>query len=89
MPTRALRAYEAERLPAMNEVTLRNREFGPEIVMQMAEERAPDGFRQIEDVIPRQELESIARSFKVAAGFDPRTVNEHRTYSVTRASASR
>ena len=87
-PTGALRAYEAERLPAMNEVTLRTREFGPEIVMQMAEERAPDGFRRIEDVIPRHELESIARAFKVAAGFDPRSVNEHPSYSVKHASAS-
>jgi len=87
-PTGALRAYEAERLPAMNEVTLRTREFGPEIVMQMAEERAPDGFKRIEDVIPRHELESIARAFKVAAGFDPRSVNEHPSYSVKHASAS-
>ena len=59
----------------MNEVILRNRAYGPEIVMQMAEERAPDGFTRIEDVIPRHELEEIARSFKLAAGFDPETLN--------------
>jgi 5-methylphenazine-1-carboxylate 1-monooxygenase len=74
-PVAALRAYEAARLPAMNDIILRNRAYGPEIVMQMAEERAPDGFARIEDVIPRAELEAIARSFKEAAGFDPAALN--------------
>ena len=83
-PAQALRAYEAERLPAMNEVVRRNRNFGAEIVMQTAEERAPDGFTKIEDVIPRRELEEIALSFKVAAGFDPDTVNNRPSYAVKR-----
>ena len=38
----------------------RNRGNGPEQVMQLAEERAPDGFDDIHDVIPRAELEAIA-----------------------------
>lgn len=80
-----LQRYDDERRPLMNEVVLRNREYGPEIVMQMAEERAPDGFARIEDVIPRQELEEIARSFKVAAGFDPDTLNNRPSYSVETA----
>jgi len=79
-----LAAYERERLPAMNAVTLRNREFGPSIIMDMAEERAPNGFTDIEDVIPRHELEAIAHSFKVAAGFDPETLNRRASYSVPR-----
>lgn len=80
-----LQRYDDERRPVMNEVVLRNREYGPEIVMQMAEERAPGGFARIEDVIPRQELEEIARSFKVAAGFDPETLNNRRSYDVRAA----
>ena len=83
-PEKALAAYEAERRPVMNALILKNREFGPEIVMQMAEERAPDGFDDIEDIIPRRELEDIARSFKVAARFDPKTVNTRPSYSVKR-----
>jgi 2-polyprenyl-6-methoxyphenol hydroxylase-like FAD-dependent oxidoreductase len=71
----ALKQYEKERLPVMTVVTLKNRELGPEIVLHMAEERAPDGFKRVEDVIPRQELEDIARNFKKAAGFDPATLN--------------
>jgi 5-methylphenazine-1-carboxylate 1-monooxygenase len=74
-PAAALMSYDAIRRPAMNEVILRNRQYGPEIVMQMAEDRAPQGFARIEDVIPRRELEEISESFKRAAGFDPETLN--------------
>jgi 2-polyprenyl-6-methoxyphenol hydroxylase-like FAD-dependent oxidoreductase len=81
-PEAGLRAYEAIRLPAMNDVILRNRAYGPEIVMQMAEERAPGGFARIEDVIPRAELEEIARSFKIAAGFDPEVLNRQPSWGV-------
>jgi hypothetical protein len=66
----------------MNEIIQRNRNYGPEIVMQMAEERAPDGFQRIEDVIPRAELEAVAASFKAAAGFDPDTLNRQPSLSV-------
>lgn len=83
-----LAAYEAERLPVMNAVVLRNREYGPEIVMQMAEERAPDGFDQIESIISRKELEDTARSFKLAAGFDPETLNARPSLTVLKARAT-
>ena len=83
-PTKGLLDYEAIRRPAMNEVVLRNRQYGPEIVMQMAEERAPGGFNNIEDIIPRRELEDVSLSFKKAAGFDPETVNTRTSYSVER-----
>ncbi|MGA8054776.1 MAG: hypothetical protein WCA12_13120 [Burkholderiales bacterium] len=43
--------------------------------MQIAEERAPDGFKRIEDVIPRAELEEISARYKRAAGFDRGTLN--------------
>jgi hypothetical protein len=66
----------------MNEVVLRNRQYGPEIVMQMAEERAPGGFSNIEDIVPRRELEDVSLSFKKAAGFDPETVNTRPSYTV-------
>src|SRR5215831_3574215 len=74
-PIAALQRYDAERRPVMDEVTLRNRALGPEAGMQLVEERAPNGFTRIEDVISRSELESIAKSFSVAAGLDPEIVN--------------
>jgi len=67
----ALLEYEAERLPATAGIVLRNRLNGPEQVMQIAHERAPDGFAHIHDVIPRDELEAIALRYKRVAGFDP------------------
>jgi 2-polyprenyl-6-methoxyphenol hydroxylase-like FAD-dependent oxidoreductase len=74
-PINALRLYDAERRPAMDEITLRNRRFGPEAALQLVEERAPNGFTRIEDVISRAELEEITNSFAVTAGLDPQSVN--------------
>jgi hypothetical protein len=59
----------------MNDITLRNRQFGPEAALQLAEERAPNGFVRIEDVIPRGELQAIAASFSAAAGLSVDAVN--------------
>ncbi len=59
-PVAALLRYDEERRPAMNDVILRNRTLGPEAAMQLAEERAPNGFHRIDDVISRHELDSIS-----------------------------
>jgi hypothetical protein len=64
----------------MNEVTLRNRRFGPEAAMQLAEERAPSGFDRIEDVISRDELKEINTSFSAVAGLDVDTVNSRSSF---------
>lgn len=79
-----LTAYERERLPVMNAIILKNREFGPSIIMDMAEDRAPNGFSNIDDVIPRQELEEISRAFKIAAGFEPESLNRRPSFTVKR-----
>lgn len=59
----------------MNEITLRNRQFGPEAALQLAEERAPAGFDRIDDVIPHTQLEAISASFAAAAGLGVEAVN--------------
>jgi hypothetical protein len=59
----------------MNDIVLRNRSFGPEIAMQLVEERAPNGFRRIDDVISSEELQATTNSFSVAAGLDVERVN--------------
>jgi 2-polyprenyl-6-methoxyphenol hydroxylase-like FAD-dependent oxidoreductase len=71
----ALVTYEAARRPATAQITLLNRANGPEQVMQLAEERAPEGFGHIDEVIPRDELEAIAARYKQAAGFTIEQVN--------------
>jgi 2-polyprenyl-6-methoxyphenol hydroxylase-like FAD-dependent oxidoreductase len=70
----ALMAYESERRPKTAAIVLANRGNGPEQVMQMAEERAPYGFVNIDDVIPRAEREEIAARYKQIAGFDRASV---------------
>ncbi|MVW70312.1 flavin-dependent oxidoreductase [Bordetella sp. 15P40C-2] len=67
----ALLEYEAERLPRTAGIVLRNRLNGPEQVMQMAEDRAPDGFAHINDIIPQETLQAISLRYKQLAGFDP------------------
>jgi hypothetical protein len=62
-------------MDAMNEIILRNRNLGPESVMALAEERAPQGFEKISDVLSEAELREASLSFKAAAGFDIETVN--------------
>jgi 2-polyprenyl-6-methoxyphenol hydroxylase-like FAD-dependent oxidoreductase len=66
----ALQVYEEARLGPTEAVVRSNRRMGPEVVLQLAEERAPHGFERLEDVIPHQELEEIAQRYKVLAGFD-------------------
>jgi len=65
----ALARYEAARRPATAKIVLSNREHGPECVLDLAEERAPDGFTRVEDVFAQGELEEIAVRYKRVAGF--------------------
>ena len=79
-PAEALAHYDAQRRPAMNEVTLRNRSFGPEGAMQIVEERAPNGFARIEDVISEEEMREISQAFQATAGLDAATVNNRPSF---------
>jgi 2-polyprenyl-6-methoxyphenol hydroxylase-like FAD-dependent oxidoreductase len=71
----ALLAYEAERRPATGKIVMANRANGPEQVMQLVEQRAPDGFVRIGDVLTPPELEGIATGYKRIAGFDKDALN--------------
>jgi len=70
----ALKAYESERLPATAAIVAANRKQGPEEVMTIVEARAPNGFDRLEDVVSREELETIAAKYKQVAGFDKASV---------------
>ena len=52
-----------------------NRRNGPEQVMQLVEERAPDGYKVVTDVLSQQELEDIAANYKRVAGFQVEGLN--------------
>jgi 5-methylphenazine-1-carboxylate 1-monooxygenase len=79
-PTDALERYDAERRPVMNDIVLRNRNFGPEAAMQLVEERAPNGFDRIEDVVTRQQLEATVFTFSSAAGLGAEFVNSRPSF---------
>ena len=82
----AVTAYDAERRPASAAVVLANRAGGPERPLDLVEERAPDGFANIDDVVSQEELEEIATAYKRTAGFDPETLNNRPSLSVRAAS---
>ena len=83
-PVRALEEYDAIRRPATAAIVHANRANGPERVMQMVEERAPEGFARLDDVISRDELEAAARDYKLVAGFDKDALNTRPSLSVPR-----
>jgi 5-methylphenazine-1-carboxylate 1-monooxygenase len=68
-------AYEAERRPATSDLVMLNRRNGPEQVMQLVEERAPDGYKVVTDVLSLKELEDIAANYKRVAGFQVEALN--------------
>lgn len=72
----ALVAYEEVRRPATSKIVLANRGEGPDIILQMAEDRAPDGFDNIHDVITPEEFETISSRYKQTAGFSLKQVNK-------------
>ncbi|MFF5209287.1 flavin-dependent oxidoreductase [Streptosporangium sp. NPDC000396] len=82
LATADLAAYEQARRPATTALQLSNRRMGPEVVMRLAHERAPDGFTDIEQIVPYEERAAIAAEYKRTAGFDPVSLNERESWSV-------
>jgi 2-polyprenyl-6-methoxyphenol hydroxylase-like FAD-dependent oxidoreductase len=77
----AIRAYDHDRRPATAEVVRSNRRAGPHRCQDLVEERAPDGFGSLSDVISRQELEDIASEYKRIGGFDIERLNNRASLS--------
>jgi len=71
----ALERYEADRLPKTANIVRANRAQGPDHVLQVFEERAPEGFANVHDVASQAELEEIAAGYKKIVGLDIETVN--------------
>ena len=65
----ALSRYEATRRPATAAIVQANRGLGPELPMQLVEERAPDGFADIADVITPEEIAEVTERYRTTAGF--------------------
>lgn len=69
----ALLRYDNERVSVTGKIVLQNRQKGPDFIMDLMEERFPDGFSEGE--IPHGELEGIMENYKQVAGFDIQTLN--------------
>ena len=74
-PLEALRRYEEIRRERTAVIVLANRGEGPEVAMQLVEDRAPDGFDTIADVITHDELDAIAQKYRRLAGFSIAELN--------------
>ncbi|MEU8523892.1 FAD-dependent monooxygenase [Streptomyces sp. NBC_01216] len=87
-PAEGLAAYEETRRPAMTALQRANRQLGPEVVINLAHQRAPHGFTDIHQVIPAPELAEIAARYAATGAFDPTAVNQGSPYE-TRTGALR
>ncbi len=70
-----LMQYEEVRRPATSKIVLSNRQDGPEACMQLVEDRAPNGFDKLDEVVSAEELQSIADKYKTLAGFAVEELN--------------
>ena len=77
-PMQALWTYEMERLPPTAQIVRMNRSGGPEGVIDAVEQRAPDGFQNIDDVLSFEVRKAIVRGYAGVAGFAQSQVNKGR-----------
>jgi hypothetical protein len=57
------------------QVVQMNRRGGPEGVIDAVEERAPDGFNNVDDVLSFEQRKAIVRGYASTAGFAREQVN--------------
>jgi len=72
----AFAAYDAERRPAASAIVLANRANAHDEVLEIAEERAPNGFKNIEEVASYEELDAIVAKYRVTALFDKKQLQQ-------------
>lgn len=71
----ALLAYEAARRMPVNRLVQAIRGDGPDKVLDIVADRAPDGFDNINEVIGASELSAMAAGYKSVAGMDIKALN--------------
>jgi 5-methylphenazine-1-carboxylate 1-monooxygenase len=76
----AIENYDEIRRVNTAEIVLKNRQAGPERCIDVVEDRAPDGFSTLADVISQQELKEMSSSYKKMAGFDPNILNNRNSF---------
>lgn len=81
-PATGLQRYQAERLEPTRRIVLGNRAQGPDKVLDLARERAPDLSVELDAALPMAERAQIAADYKRLAGFDPAILNARASWSV-------
>ncbi len=71
----ALEAFEADLIEDLSALVLRNRGHGPVGILGLVDERCGGVFDDIDDVIPRAEVEAYMANYKAAAGFAIEALN--------------
>jgi 5-methylphenazine-1-carboxylate 1-monooxygenase len=75
-PAAALRAYEAERLPATTKIVLQNRTAPPNLIVDTVEQRTGGKpFERLDDVITQDEMRSIFENYQKTAGYHVQQVS--------------
>jgi 5-methylphenazine-1-carboxylate 1-monooxygenase len=70
-----LAAYDQDRRPVTNAILLKNRDGGPERVIDLVEHRAPDGFADLDRVASYDERKAIVGGYASLAGYAQDRVN--------------
>jgi 5-methylphenazine-1-carboxylate 1-monooxygenase len=73
-PETALQRYEQRRLPPMARIVESNRRKGIDVMLDIVEQRAPQGFADLESVLPADELERIVGDYKKLVAQDRETL---------------
>ena len=73
-PEVALRRYEERRLPPTARIVDSNRRKGIDVMLDIVEQRAPQGFTDLESVLPSDELEKIVGDYKKLVTQDRETL---------------
>ncbi|MFK4037470.1 FAD-dependent monooxygenase [Nonomuraea wenchangensis] len=81
-PAEALSAYEDERLPPTSALVRAHRSLPVEETIALVTERAPDGFRDVADVLTETELAAMAAAQRAISDADVRALNERESWSV-------
>jgi 2-polyprenyl-6-methoxyphenol hydroxylase-like FAD-dependent oxidoreductase len=70
-PVAALKAYEAERIPATSKVVMQSRNAPPDQIIDLVEQRTGGKrFDNLDDVVTDDELRSVSQTYSRVAGYD-------------------
>ncbi|CAF5016265.1 unnamed protein product [Rotaria sp. Silwood1] len=73
---KGLQAYDDLRRSASHAFVLAGREYGPDKVLKLVDERAPNSFQHFSEVISPTEVEAMFSNYKRLAGWDAQQLNQ-------------